>query len=156
MLSGKLLKILAAGTLIVGLGASLAYAGPDDQIKARQTLMKARGKAMGPMVAIMKGEAAYDAAVVKASLDAMNAAWEVAKPANPFAPESAKGDTVETWAKPEIWSDMDGFKAAGQAFGKAFAELAATTDEAGFRAAFPALGGACKDCHDKFKRPKEQ
>jgi cytochrome c556 len=156
MLSGKLLKIAAAGTLVLGLGAALAYAAPDDQITARQTLMKARGKAMGPLVAIMKGEAPYDAAVVKASLDAMSAAWEAAKGADPFAPDSVKGVTVETWAKPEIWSDPDGFKAAGQAFGKAFGDLAASTDEASFKIAFTALGNSCKGCHDKFRRPKEQ
>ena len=156
MLSGKLLKILAAGTLVLGLGASLAHAGPDEEITARQTLMKARGKALGPLVAIMKGEAPYDAAVVKAGLDAMNAAWEAAKGANPFAPDSVKGDKVETWAKPEIWSDPDGFKATGEAFGKAYADLAASTDEASFKVAFTALGNSCKGCHDKFRRPKEQ
>jgi cytochrome c556 len=155
MLSGKLLKIVTAGALVLGLGTSLAQAGPDDQIKARQTLMKARGKAMEPLVAIIKGEAPYDAAVVKASLDAMTAAWEAAKGADPFGPDSVKG-TIETWAKPEIWSDPAGSKAAGEAFGKAFAELAASTDEASFKAAFPAFGDSCKGCHDKFKRPKEQ
>lgn len=156
MLSGKPFKILAAGVLVLGLGATLAYATPDDQITARQTLMKARGKALGPLVAIIKGEAPYDAAVVKAALDAMNAAWEAAKPANPFAPESAKGDKVETWAKPEFWSDPEGAKAAGQAFGEALADLAASTDEASFKVAFTALGNSCKGCHDKFRRPKEQ
>lgn len=156
MLSGKLLKTVTAAALLMGLGVTLAYATPDDQITARQTLMKARGKAMGPMVAIIKGEAPYDAAVVKASLDAMNAAWEAAKPANPFGPESAKGDKVETWAKPELWSDAEGAKAAGQAFGKAVADLAASADEASFKVAFTALGNSCKGCHDKFRRPKEQ
>ncbi len=156
MVSGKLFKIAIAGALVLGLGATLAYASPDDEITARQTLMKARGKAVGPLVAIMKGEAPYDAAVVTASLDAMNAAWETAKTANPFAPDSATGDKVETWAKPEIWSDPDGFKAAGQAFGAAIADLAATTGEASFKAAFVALGNSCKGCHEKFRRPKEQ
>ena len=73
MLSKKLFKSIAAGAIVLGLGFSLAYAAADDQIKARQAEMKANGKAMGALVAIMKGEAPYDAAVVKASLDAMAA-----------------------------------------------------------------------------------
>jgi cytochrome c556 len=33
--------------------------------------------------------------------------------------------------------------------------LKATTDEAGFKAAFPAVGAGCQGCHEKFRRPKE-
>jgi cytochrome c556 len=156
MLSGKLFGIVIAGALVLGLGASLAHAGRDESIIARQTFMKARAKALGPLVAIMKGEAPYDAAAVKASLEAINAAWEAAKDADPFAPDSVKGDKVETWAKPEIWSDPEGFKAASDADAKAMAALAASTDEASFKAAFTALGNACGGCHEKFRRPKEQ
>ncbi len=156
MLSGKLFKIVVAGTLVLGLGASLAHAGPDDSIMARQTFMKARAKALGPLVAIMKGEAPYDAAAVKTALDTINAAWEVAAKADPFAPNSAKGDKVETWAKPEVWSDPEGLKAAIEADAKATAALAASTDEASFKVAFTALGNACGGCHEKFRRPKEQ
>jgi cytochrome c556 len=154
MLSQSLFKIAIAATVVLGLGASLAQAAPDDSIMARQTFMKARAKALGPLVAIMKGEASYDAAVVKASLDAINAAWDLAKDANPFAPDSAKGDKVETWAKPEVWSDPEGFKAASEADAKAMAALAASTDETSFKAAFTAVGNSCKGCHDKFTRPK--
>lgn len=155
MLSGKLLKTVTAGALLLGLGVTLAYAAADDQIKARQTQMKANGKAMGALAAIMKGEAAYDAAVVKASIDAMGAAWDESMKANAWGADAQTG-SVETWAKPEVWSDAEGFKAAGDQLGKALGDLAATTDEAGFKAAFPAVGGGCKNCHDKFRRPKEQ
>ena len=154
MLSRKLFKSIVAGTIVLGLGFSLAYAAADDVIKARQNWMKERTKAMGPMIAIIKGEAPYDAAAVKASLDAVNATWEAVKDIELFPPDSAKGETVETFAKAEIWSDPEGFKAAGEAMGKAFSDVAATTDEAGFKAAFPAVGAACGGCHEKFRRPK--
>ena len=156
MLSEKLFKFAIIGALAMGLGTSLAQAGPDDSIMARQIFMKARAKALGPLVAIMKGEAPYDGAVVKAGLATMNAAWEVAQKADPFAPDSAKGDKVETWAKPEVWSDPEGFKAASEADASAMAALAASTDEASFKVAFTALGNSCKGCHDKFRRPKDQ
>ena len=154
MLSKKLFKSISAGVLVLSLGMTLAYAAADDVIKARQDWMKERAKALGPMVAIIKGEAPYDAAAVKASLDAMNATWEAVKDIALFPPDSAKGETVETFAKAEIWSDPEGFKAAGEAMEKAFSDLAAATDEAGFKAAFPAVGAACGGCHEKFRRPK--
>ncbi len=37
---------------------------------------------------------------------------------------------------------------------EALSDVAATTDEAGFKAAFPAVGAACGGCHEKFRRPK--
>lgn len=154
MLSKKLFKSISAGVLVLGLGMTLAYAAADDVIKARQDWMKERAKALGPMVAIIKGEAPYDAAAVKASLDAVNATWEAVKDIALFPPDSAKGETVETFAKAEIWSDPEGFKAAGEAMEKAFSDLAAATGEAGFKAAFPAVGAACGGCHEKFRRPK--
>ena len=154
MLSKKLLKSLTAGALVLGLGATLAYAAADDQIKARQAEMKANGKAMGALVAIMKGEAPYDAAVVKASLDAMTAADAAAGEAKAWDASSMEGATVETWAKPEIWAEGSKIGEKYPAWVDARAALAATTDEAGFKAAFPALGASCGGCHEMFRRPK--
>jgi cytochrome c556 len=154
MLSSKLLKSLTAGVLVVGLGVTLAYAAADDQIKARQAEMKANGKAMGAMVAIMKGEAPYDAAVVKASIDAMAAGDAAAGEAKAWDASSMEGATVETWAKPEIWAEGSDVGAKYQAWVDARNAVGATTDEAGFKAAFPALGAACQGCHEKFRRPK--
>jgi cytochrome c556 len=138
--------------LTIGL-ASTAFAGPiDDLIKERQACMKAQGAAMGVFVPVMKGEKAFDAAAHKAAFDSMGAAcvnW-----AKFFAPETAKGESVETWAKPEIWSNAAAFT---EVSGKAYAAgeaLKAVTDEAGFKAAFPAFGAGCQGCHEIARRPK--
>ena len=40
-------------------------------------------------------------------------------------PESSKNGPPETWAKPEIWSDMDGFKTAADTAMKAATAVAA-------------------------------
>jgi cytochrome c556 len=154
MLKATTAKLAMAGVLALGLGVTIAYATPDDQIKARQAAMKENGKAMGELAKIYKEEAPFDAAVVKAQLDAMGKAYEAAEAANAWAPESAKG-TVETWAKPEVWSDPEGFKKVGEAFGATFGPVAAATDLASFKPAFEQMGGGCKGCHDKFRRPKE-
>jgi cytochrome c556 len=154
MLSKNLCKSVAAGAIALSLGFSLAYAAADDQIKARQAEMKENGKAMGALVAIMKGEAPYDAAVVKASLDAMAAGDAAAAEAKAWDASSMEGATIETWAKPEIWAEGSDIGAKYQAWVDARAALAATTDEAGFKAAFPALGASCGGCHESFRRPK--
>ena len=154
MLSRKLFKAISAGALVMGLGATLAFAGADDQIKARQVEMKGNAKAIGALVAIVKGEGPYDAAVVKASLDAMAAGDAAAGAANAWDASSLEGATIETWAKPEIWAEGSEIGAKYQAWVDARNALAATTDEASFKAAFPALGNACGGCHEKFRRPK--
>lgn len=149
-----MMRTIFIGTaLSLGL-ASAAFAGPiDDLIKERQACMKAQGAAMGVFVPVMKGEKPFDAAAHKAAFDSIGAAcvnWTKF-----FAPETARGETVETWAKPEIWSDPKAFEAAS---GKAYAAgeaLKAVTDEAGFKAAFPAFGEGCKGCHEIARRPKE-
>lgn len=153
MVSGKLFKIVTAGAIVLGLGATLAYASADDAIKGRQGCMKAHGKTMGELAAMFKGEKPYDAVAIQASLTEMDAGcadWD-----NWWGADTQKGETLETWAKPEVWSDPEGFKAAGGAFYDKYLGLKATTDEAGFKAAFPELGGTCKGCHEKFRRPKE-
>jgi cytochrome c556 len=152
MISG-ISKGFMAGAVVLALGAGAAYAAlaGDEAITARQACMKANGKAMGVMVPMLKGEAPYDAASVKAALGVTEAAC--AKWAE-FWPEDSKvGKAVKTRALPAIWTDPKGFEAVGNTEYKAFTELAATTDEAGFKAKFPALGAACGGCHEKFRAP---
>ncbi len=133
--------------------SSFAAAAVDDTIKARQACMKSQGALMGVAVPIMKGEKTFDAAAVAAAFDAQGKAC--ADWANFWGADTMKGEAAETYAKPEIWSDAAGFEAAGGASYKAMQALKASADEASFKAAFPAVGEACKGCHEKFRRPKE-
>jgi cytochrome c556 len=137
----------------IGLGAGLAYSGAaDDAIKARQGCMKGHGGVMGVAVPIMKGEKPFDAAALKAAYDAEDAAC--ADWAKWWGADTQKGETVETYAKPEIWTDAAGFEAAGGAWYAAAQKMRGAADEASFKAAFPAVGDGCKGCHEKFRRPK--
>jgi cytochrome c556 len=145
----NMLKLVPAIAVIAALGTTLAFAGP---IEDRQAGMKQVGKAMGGFAAIAKGEAPYDAAVVKTNSDSMLEGFKSAF-AN-FTAGSEKGPP-ETYAKAEIWSDPEGFKAAQDTALKAVEAMAATSDEAGFKTALAGLGDSCKGCHSKFRRPKE-
>jgi len=137
-------------TMAATLTAGLAFAGVDDQIKARQDEMKANAAGLKTLVGIMRGVTPYDPAVVKSSLDAMTAAMATAKAANAWD-VSAKTGTTPTHALPAVWDDAAGFAAAMKSFENAISTVGATTDEAGFKAAFTTIGQACKDCHDKYR-----
>jgi cytochrome c556 len=150
MMSKGIWSLLAAATLAIGLSsAAMAEMGP---IESRQACMKANGKMMGVMAAIIKGEKPYDKAAIDAAVSTTEqacAGW-----ANWWGDDTKPGGAIETEAKAEIWSDKAGFDAASANYMKAFSAVKATADEASFKAAFPALGATCKSCHEKYRAPK--
>ncbi|MFO1034392.1 MAG: cytochrome c [Hyphomicrobiales bacterium] len=143
-------KMMMAGAFGLALWSGAAWAGAaDDAIKARQGCMKAHGALMKAAMPIMKGEAKFDAAALKTIYDAEDAAC--ADWAKWWGPDTQKGETVESKAKPEVWSDAAGFEAAGKAWYDAAQKLRAATDEASFKAALPGVGAGCKGCHEKYR-----
>jgi cytochrome c556 len=149
-----MMKHVFAATALCLAMSTAALAGPaDDAIKARQACMKANGAAMGVFVPVLKGEKPFDAAAHKAATDAIEAAcggW-----AGWWGADTQKGESAETWAKPEVWSDAAGFEAASKGYMTALTAVKAATDDATFKAAFGGFGESCKGCHEKFRRPKE-
>ena len=61
-----------------------------------------------------------------------------------------QGTDAESKAKPEIWTSWDDFLAKADVLAKAAAALDATSLE-GVQAGMEAIGGACKDCHTKYR-----
>lgn len=149
MLKPSFFQALAAGAAILGVSASLALAGP---IEDRQAAMKSNGKAIGALAAIAKKEAKFDAAVVKKNAETIAENLEAVKD---MFPEGSDKGPPETYAKPEIWTDREGFEAARIKAYKAAEAMAMVTDEAKFGEALGALGNGCKGCHEKFRRPKD-
>ena len=143
--------LLAFGIGLAGAGAGLAAGSADDMINARQAAMKTTTKAMKALVSILKGESAYDNAAVQGAVKSIRDAQAGAAAAGAWDASSQTGGTVQTKARPEVWSDAAGFAAAWSTMDKALAAIAAAGDEAGFKAAFPALGAACKGCHEKYR-----
>jgi cytochrome c556 len=152
MVSKTVVGLFTAGLLAIGL-SSAAMADAKASIEARQACMKANGGMMKVMVPIIKGQKPYDKAAIDASIAAAQKAcggW-----ADWWGEDTKPGGAVKTEAKAEIWSDPKGFEAAGAAYVKAESAVLASTDEASFKAAFPALGKACGGCHEKFRQPDE-
>jgi cytochrome c556 len=147
VLAGAALVALAVGTATVALSSPESTAA----IKARQESMEGIGDAMGALAAIAKGEAPFDAAVVKekAGVIATNL-----KEASAHFPEgSAEGD-VETRALPEIWSEGSDFQERIETAQTEAKTLQAVSEEPAFRPALGKLGNSCKNCHQMYRRPE--
>lgn len=75
-----------------------------------------------------------------------------------FPKGSGAESGMKTDAKPEVWSDPVGFAAAAnrfQAEASKLAQFAQAGDIAGVKGQVRAVGGACKNCHDKYRVPEE-
>ncbi len=80
-------------------------------------------------------------------------------------PEGSMGtEELKTRAKLEIWQDWEGFTAAAKQLQNAAMKLSKLTKDAEkmgttgeqVAEAFKAVGGACKNCHKKFRVPKKK
>ena len=141
--------ILASVALVLALTASASKAGP---IEDRQELMKANGQSAKVLGEMAQGKSPFDAAVVKEHGDGLAARFDKAR--GLFVPGTEQGPP-ETYAKPEVFTDAAGFGAALDQAIQASQAVAAVTDQAQLGAAMGDLGGACKNCHDKYRRPKD-
>ena len=137
-------------TFCVSVFANAAFAQkPEDAIKYRQGVYRTIGWNFGPMAAMAKGERPYDAAAFARHAEIV--AFMSKLPLEGFVPGS---DTGETKAKPEIWLDMDDFKAKlekMQAEAAKLAEVAKAGDLNTSKAQLGETGKACKACHDKYR-----
>ena len=73
-------------------------------------------------------------------------------------PKGTGPEAGKTRALPEIWSKPDDFTAAQKMFSERAPKLLAaakTKDVAAVTAAFKDVGGACKNCHDTFRKPED-
>ncbi len=118
----------------------------------RQAVFKLLGVNLGAIVGMARGEREFDAAIAERN------AKRVAALA-PMIPELVGAmDTrefdVETIALPLIWDNMDEFTGKAEALIEAantFAGLAASGDQATTLGGLRAFGGACGNCHEKFR-----
>ena len=138
--------ILAIST--VALAVTAAYAA--DPIADRRAIMKERGNLVGGLAKMAKGETAFDAAVVSATLKKLEANEQKVDIDVLFPPGSDKGDTK---AAPRIWEDMAGFKAANDKYQVVLQEVVAAPaqDVAALGAQINTLGGGCGGCHQSFR-----
>ncbi|TPK22304.1 cytochrome C556 [Mesorhizobium sp. B2-5-9] len=144
------MRKLVIAISMLALAASAAFADP---ILDRQALMKERGKIVGGLSKVVKGEEPFDAAAVLTQLQALQANAEK------FDVEALfpKGtDTGDTTAAPKIWEDMAGFKAAEDKYlaDVKAAVAAAPADVDALKTQIGTIGSDCGTCHQAYRVKK--
>ncbi|TPK81270.1 cytochrome C556 [Mesorhizobium sp. B2-4-13] len=144
------MRKLVIAISMLALAASAAFADP---ILDRQALMKERGKIVGGLSKVVKGEEPFDAAAVLTQLQALQANAEK------FDVEALfpKGtDTGDTTAAPKIWEDMAGFKAAEDKYlaDVKAAVAAAPADVDALKTQIGTIGSDCGTCHQGYRVKK--
>lgn len=154
-MSNRIRFALALGLAGALAGGAVAQSAVEGAIKARKAQMTLFAFNLGPLGAMAKGEAPYDAAAASA------AAGNLAKLASmnlaSYFPEgSARGQVEGTRALPAIWENGADVMAKVAALNEATAALstAAGTDLASLQAALGPVGQACGACHQAYRAPE--
>jgi cytochrome c556 len=143
---------LALAGLASALPAAAQFAKAEDAIKYRKSGMFMMSQHFGRVFAMANGKMPFDA---KAVADNAEIATSISKlPYAGFIEGTDKGDTR---AKPEIWSEMDKFKAAASKMQDEMVKLNVAARGGNIdtiKAAAGEVGKACKGCHDNYQKPQ--
>ncbi|MDW8469986.1 MAG: cytochrome c [Burkholderiales bacterium] len=150
------IKRIAVGMSAV-LGAALAaqafaQAKPDVLVKQRQAAMTLIGKYFGPLGAMAKGAAPYNASVVQRNAAYLEVLGQM--PWDGFH-ESTKGE--KSGALPAVWEKPAEFKQAQERMQAEIAKLVQVAkggDEASVKNQIAAVSRTCGGCHDTFREKR--
>ena len=141
---------LIATVLTFTTSVSAQFAKPDDAIRYRKSSLFVMQQNFGRVAAMASGKAPFDA---KVAADSAAVADYMAKlPWAAFGEGTDKGDTR---AKAEIWKESAKFKEYAEKMQGEMSKLAAATKAGNLdsiKTAVNATGGACKTCHDAYRK----
>lgn len=139
--------VAALMAALTAVPAAAQFAKAEDAIQYRQQKLKEMGEQSDQLGAMVRGRVPFDAKAAQESADALLALSKLPWPA--FAPGYEGGK-----AKPEVWKEMDKFKAAAQRLQGDTAKLAdaaRTGDLERIKAAFGDTADSCRACHREFR-----
>jgi len=139
---------------LIAAAQAASAATPVELQKARHEHYEELGKAFKAVRDASK-EASPDFAVIEKAAETVNKATVDQQQ---WFPKGTGPEAGKTRALPEIWSKPDDFTAAQKMFADRAPKLLAaakTKDVAAITAAFKDVGGACKNCHDTFRKPED-
>lgn len=149
----KTIATLALAALTAAAAAPAAaqtFQKPEDAIKYRRAALTVLAAHFGTLGAMVNGRIPYDAAQAARSGDAINTVVHL--PWAGFVPNTSSGDTK---AKPEIWTEQAKFNAARERAETEVPRIAAAAKTGSLdqlKAAWGPNSGACKNCHDAFRK----
>lgn len=141
---------LAAAAVTLAVPAHAQFAKPEDAIKYRKAALTVMATHFGRVGAMASGRVPFDA-----NAAAANAAIAESMSKLPWAGFVEGSGAGDTKAKPEIWSNAAGFKAAGDKMQAEMSKLAVAARSGNLdtlKAAFGPVGATCKGCHDDFRK----
>lgn len=146
-------KLAVVSGLAAVLFAAVAAAAvkPETAIHYRQSVYTMIGWNFVPMVDMIKNKSPWDSAEFARHADRI--AFLAPQLLEGFPEGSDKG--ADTEAKPDIWKNMDDFKSKMSDLvreTKNLSDVAKAGDEAKTREQFKKTAGACKSCHDKYRK----
>lgn len=130
--------------------AAHAQAKPEVLVKQRKAAMTLLGKYFGPMAAMARGKAPYNAATVRRNAGFVDNLSRM--PWDGF--DASTRDVLDTRALPAVFANPAKFKEAATRLENEASKLvtvAGSGDEAAVKAQIGALGKACGGCHDDFR-----
>ena len=136
--------------LLSALPAAAQFAIPEDAIKYRKSAMFLMNNHMGRLGAMVNGRVPFDAKAAADNADVLVALSKL--PFDAYGPGTDKGDTR---AKPELWAEMDKFKASSGKFQDDAAKLSLATkggNLTAIKAAYGETANNCKSCHDAYRK----
>jgi len=153
--SRRISHFLTLACALLAVAAAADTMTPRAQIEARQSNFKDLGGAFKTVRDQLR--------LSKPNLIAIEQAAQSVKEfseqhANWFPKGTGPEAGFETAAKPEIWSDPQGFADANKRFateGAKLLVLAQAKDVPGLKTHVQAVGQACKGCHDKYRVPQD-
>jgi len=143
--------VLACAAATVAAPAAAQFAKPEDAIKYRQSAMFLMQQNFGRVAAMASGRAPFDAKV--ASDSAVAAEFISRLPWAAYGEGTDKGR--DNRAKPEIWSDKAKFNDYAEKMQAEMVKLNAAAKTGSLdiiKTAVGGVGGACKTCHDAFRK----
>lgn len=139
-----------AVVLAAGIAGTAVHAQDAAAIAKRRSTMMAFGKAVRLPNAMMRGDAAFDAAKLRGALKTIE---DTAMKAKTVFPDGSKvGDTEALPSaferKADLFARFDALAAMAQ---KASTSI---TDQAALRESWPRILSACTSCHKEYVRPR--
>jgi cytochrome c556 len=146
--SMQLRNVILSAVFVTGL-TGMALAQDADAIKNRINVMKVTvSGAVRTGFLMTTGKQDFNAAEAKKAMETV--ATAIATFPSLFPPGS---ENIQDRASPEIWKNMDDFKARAAKLGADATAAAAAADKGldAFKAAFNTMGENCGGCHSKYR-----
>ncbi len=134
--------------LLSALPACAQFAKAEDAIKYRKAAMTVMANHFGRVGAMANGKVPFDAQVAADNAEVVLMMSKL--PFDAFGPGTDQG---QTRAKPQLWTEMDTFKAGATKMQEEVAKLnvaARSGNLDAMKAAFGEVGKSCKACHDAY------